>query len=802
MDNLFQDLRFGARMLARNPAFTFVAVMTLALGIGANTAIFSVVNAVVLRPLPYMDPDRLVMIWEDNTKEGVSDYPISAPDFLDFQKQSTTFQEIGAVSPRWNLTLTGSGDAERVHAQYASASLFSTLGVSPVLGRVFLPDEDRQGAEGVVVLSHHLWQTRFGADQKIVGNALTIDGNSFTVAGVMPAGFRFLDEVDLWVPLQFNPMISRGRSLHMLRAVGRLRPGVTIEQAQAEMSGITRQLEQAYPDSNAGLGANLVPLHEQVVGDVRLALMVLLGGVGFILLIACANVASLLLARATARGREAAIRAALGAGRGRLARQFLTESLMLAVTGGTIGLALAVLCVKGLVALSPESIPRHDEIGIDPLVLGFCLVATILTGALFGLVPALIASRPDLHGALKYDSQRAVGGAVGGRLRNILVVAEIALAMVLLIGAGLLINSFSRLIRVDPGFETENVLTMSTLLPRSKYSDAQQRIALGREFIERIEKLPGVIAAGATNRIPLGGENVGSMLTIEGRPVAAGQEPEVEIRIASPNYFRALGVPLLAGRFFDERDDLNAQGFVAIINEVTARRFFSNEDPLGKRIQLGGGSWITIVGVAGAIRHSGLEKEPGPEVFMSYYQRSMTNPFIAVRTASDPRSMIGAIRSQLQILDKDLPLSEIRTIEELVSTSIAQPRFNALLLAGFAALALVLAAVGIYGIISYWVSRRTREIGIRQALGAQRGDVLKLVLGQAVKLVLAGVVIGLVGAFALTRVMSSLLYGVSATDPLTFASVAALLSSVALLASYIPARRATKIDPGVALRYE
>ena len=815
MGTVLQDIRYGMRMLVKKPPFTAVAVIALALGIGANTAIFGVVNAVLLRPLSFKDPERIAVI--QGVKEGNSWTTISYDDFVDFRDRQQSFEQLAAFSAPWTFNLLGAGEPMQVQGQYASANLLSMLGVAPARGRDFLPAEDRPGSqERVVILSHGFWQRQFGANPDLIGRTINLNDQSFTVIGITPPGFKVTDESELWVPLALNPINSRGRLVRYLSVAGRLQPGVTLAGAQAEMSIIARQLEQQYPDMNKGFGVHLIPLHEQIVGKVRPALLVLLGAVGFVLLIACANVANLTLARAVMRRKEIAIRAALGAGRVQLIRQLLTESVLLALLGGFVGLLLATWGVDLLLALGPENIPRREEIGLDAGVLVFTLAVSLLTGLIFGLVPAWQASKADLNVTLKEGGQLQGTSAKHQRLRNALVIAEIALALVLLTGSGLLIKSFARLLDVNPGFDTSNVLALQVTLPSSKYSQEQKRAAFYQQLEERLKALPGVQAVGAVSRLPLfagditsGRSNITSRLVIEGRPAAAGDLPEVDYRVASPSYFQAMNIPLVRGRLFnwqDEPQDRAGLPLVAIINEAMARRFWPGEDPIGKRIKWSGdldqNPWWTIVGVVGNVRHFSLDMEPRPEVYRPYLVNPLTGPIIVVRAASNPENLIALVRNEVRALDGDVPISNISTMPQLVSRSVAPRRFSMLLLTIFSAVALLLAAVGIYGVMAYSVTQRTHEIGIRLALGAQTADVLKLVVGQGMALALMGVGIGVVGAFALTHLMSSLLYGVSTTDPLTFVVVSVLLTSVALLASYIPARKATKVDPMVALRYE
>ncbi|HEX8680185.1 MAG TPA: ABC transporter permease, partial [Chthoniobacterales bacterium] len=704
---------------------------------------------------------------------------------------------------RVNLT-GGTGEPEEIKAQLVSQAFFAALGVQPLLGRSFATDEDRAGNDLVVVLSHELWQNRFGADPAVVGRQTTISGRQRTVIGVMPPGFHFLDtQVKAWLPSALDPAINyREASGRFLRVVARLKPGVSLQQAQAEMNGIARQLEQTHVKYNTGWGVNIVPMHEQVVGEIRPILMVLLAAVAFVLLIACANVANLLLSRAASRQRELALRAALGASRGRLVRQMLTESVLLAVMGGIVGVFLAYWGIRLLVAFGPDNIPRLSEITIDPRVLAFTFGVSLLTGVLFGLIPALQASRPDLNDALKEGSR----GSTGGRsrtLRNIFVVAEVSLALVLLIGAGLMIRSFMRLQSVQTGFQPENVLSMRVQLPRTKYAEPHQKVDFFKQAQQRIAALPGVQAVGAISYLPLTGPAARDGFKIVGQPdPAPGQEPPCEVRVITPTYFQAMGIPLLKGRLLDERDGKEPK--VLLINETFAKRYFPNEDPIGKRIAV---SWSDgeideIVGVVGDIREGALNKDPEPAVYWPHPREPYGGMALVVRASGDAARLGAAVQKEIRALDPDQPIADVRTMEQVIARSIARPRFNMLLLAIFAGVALVLASVGLYGVMKYSATQRTHEVGIRMALGATRGDIMRLVVGNGMLLTLIGIGIGVVASAALTRVMQSFLFGIGATDALTFLAVSALLGTVALIANYIPAHKATRVNPTIALRYE
>ncbi len=769
-------------MLARNPAFTFVAVLTLALGFGDHTALFAVVISFVLRRLPFKTPERLVRV------EEPGDF-FSKPDLADFVEQNQVFDALAATTPLWRFNLIGPNEPQQVQATYASAGFFSILGIQPALGRVYSTADDNAAAHPTVVLSHGLWQRAFGGDAKILGKTISLTTRPFTVAGVMPRDFRYLDDTDLYIPMAFNPLV--GRNVRFFRVLGRLKPGLTVQDAQSAMTLIAARLEKQYPDSNRGVGVRIIPLHRKITGNVEAALLVLLSAVGLMLLIACANVASLLLARATARQREVAIRVALGAGRWRLIRQFLTESALLAMAGGAAGFWVAVWSRDALMALSPPDFPRRAEIGIDAQVLAFTFVLSLVTGLIFGLVPAWQAS-----------STRISAGRFGRQpLRGLLVVSEMALALVLLIGSGLLIRSYEFLLGISPGFNPHNLLTAQLLLPPTQYPTPEHRRVFFNQLEEHIDGVAGVESCGVVSRLPLSGTTLTSVLIVEGHPAAGGVVPQIEYRVASHDYFRAMGIPLLEGRSFT-RDDTSG---VVLLNDAAVRRFFAGEDPIGKRVKTGFGDnvpWQTVVGVVGSVRHFAIDIEPQPEIYRPYLVNPLTSPILVVRTSRDPRTMIAAVRAQIRIVDANLPVSQIDVMDDAVARSLAQRRFAMLLLGLFAGVAMVLAAVGIYGVVSYSVSQRTQEIGIRMALGAQARDVLLLILGQGMRLALAGAGIGLVAAFGATRLMSSLLYGVSPRDPAAFVALSFLLAAVALAACYVPARRATRVDPISALRQD
>ncbi len=801
MEAIIQDVRYGFRMLLKNRSFTLIAIFALALGIGANTAIFSVVNAVLLRPLPYYDPARIMTVLHKELG------PVAPANFFDFREQQSVFESIAAAQ-YWTANLTGRDRPEQINGVQLTADMFHLLGVTPMLGRTFSDGEDQPGNERVIVLSHRLWQRRFGGDSGLINQQITLDGQSYTIIGVMPKEFQFAPfwatRAEMWSPLNLAPRTG-DRGGQSLRIFARLKEGVTREQAQAEMEAIGQRLEQRYPDSNAGLKVFVDPLHEVVVGKTRPALLILLGAVCFVLLIACANVANLMMARATARQKEIAVKTALGASRSRIVRQLLTESVMLATAGGVAGLFLASWGISGLLALSPANLPRAQTISLDGYVLCFTLAISVLTGLVFGLVPALQASKLNLNESLKEGGRSSTEGRRRNRVRRLLVVSEIALALVLLVGGGLMIRSFLRLQSVDSGFNPRNVLTMIVSLAGSEHSTGPKRAAFFNQLIERVESLPGVESASAINHLPLAGDLWGLGFRIEGRPAPLpGEGPVGVYRIVRPNYFKTMGATLVAGRDFTERDNETADGTV-IINEAMARRYWPDEDPIGKRIDLSGEESRPreIVAIIKDVKQGDWAAKPRPEMYLPHLQTTSPRYLtLVVRTGSEPLKLATAVQSEVWAIDKNLPVSEIMSFEQAISASIAQQRFNMLLLGIFAAVALLLAVVGIYGVMSYSVTQRTHEIGIRMALGARASDVLKMIVGQGMTLVAIGIGVGLVGAFLLTRLMESLLFGVSVTDPLTFIAISTILAGVALGACFVPARRATKVDPMIALRYE
>ena len=808
MQTLLQDLRYAFRLLAKSPGFTAIAVLTLALGIGANSAIFSVVNGVLLRPLAFRDPARLVIVAEKSPFPTIS---TSYQNFVDWHDQSRSFESMEATRGT-GLSLTGAGEPELLLARMATAGLFPLLGVEAHIGRTFLPEEDRAGGTPVALLSYGLWQRRFGGSREIIGKPITLSSQPYTVVGVLPAGFQILQPADVFVP--FKPWavtLPDDRNWHPgIIAVARLKPGVTREQARAEMVGITKRLEQQYPDYNTGTSADVVGLQEQMVQNIRPALILLLGAVSLVLLIACVNVANLLLARAASRGREVAIRTAIGAGRTRVIRQLLTESVLLSLGGGLLGLFLAWASLGPLLKISAGSVPQVIPIELDRSVLFFTFLVSLITGLVFGIVPALRTAGLDLRGTLNENTRGSTSGPGHHRLRGVLVASEMALAVLLLVGSGLLLRSFSRLQDVPPGFQSDHLLVADIPLSQTAYAKPEQRYQFFDRLVERAKVLPGVRSAGAASFLPVSGGGSIIHFNITGHPpktphdyVAAGY------RTVTPNYLETLGVPLLQGRLLAPADNERAPA-VVVINATMAKTHFAGENPLGKRIQLGATPdkdvpTMEIVGVVGDVR-PGLGVDPQTEMYLPYRQADLVLPVfqlsLVLRTAADPQLQTSALRSALTEIDPNQPLVNVRTMEDNIATTVAQPRFRTWLIGIFAAVALVLAAVGVYGVMSYTVTQRTSEIGIRVTLGAQPEDVFKIVVGEGLRLALAGVGVGIVAALAMTRVLQSFLFGISAYDPITFFAVALLLTIVAVAASFFPARRATLVDPMVALRYE
>ncbi|HEY0763620.1 MAG TPA: ABC transporter permease [Pyrinomonadaceae bacterium] len=808
METIFTDVRFGVRGLLKRPAATLIALVTLALGIGVNTAIFSAVDSVLLRPLPFKDPEQLVSIWEQTLRMGIVRNEVAPANFGDLRTQNQSFEAIGAYGPQ-DINLTGDGEPERISAQLVSANVFSILGVQPALGRTFLTNEDQPGQHRVVVLSDALWQRRFNQDPEIVNRNITLNGEAFTVVGVMPRGFFFPErEVELWVPWAMEPEQASGRGDHYLRLIARLRTGATVERANHDLESIAGRLEAEYPRTNEGLNFTSNALHKDYVGDLRLPILILFGAVGLVLLIACANVANLLLAQATTRRKEIAIRIALGARRWTIVRQLLIESLLLAGAGGLLGTLGAFWGVVALAKFLPESLSKLQGVTVDARVFVFTLGVSALTAIVFGGVPALLASRTS-PGATLSDVARDVSGGTSGRLvRRVLVVSEVALAVVLLVGAGLLIRSFQRLRQVDIGFATENRLTMKMVLPMPKYAKPDSRRAFYDQMLQRVEALPGVEAAGMITVLPLSFNGMNFSFSVEGRSSPSDvQLPFALYRVVSPGYFRAMGITLQRGRFFDGHDASDSQP-VLLINQRLAEQYCPNEDPIGTRLKIGPvdspNQWLTVVGIVNNVRQTGLYEQKH-EIYVPYAQERrafMAPRDLVVSTKGDAASVVGAVRQAVWTVDKDQPVSNVRTMDQVVAAAISKERFQSLLLGLFAALALLLACVGLYGVISYAVVQRTHEIGVRMALGAKPVDVLRLVIRQGLGLTIIGLVVGVAVGSVVTRVLSDMLYGVGTRDPLTFVGAPLLLLIVALLACYIPARRATRIDPLVALRYE
>ena len=809
MERLIQDLRYAFRTLAKNPGFTFLVVIALSLGIGATTAIFSVVNAILLRSLPYNEPERMVLPVSTNAAREITRGGVSYADYLDWRNETSIFEHV-AVYQGQNADLTDGGEPQRVSVGVVSEDYFAVMKAPPVLGRTFSAEEQQTSEARAVVLSYGLWQSRFGGDPAISDRTIMLNGRPYPVIGVMPKDSQFPGTHDLWAALGVGANAGPDhlrRDNMVYRSVARLKDGVSVEQARAVVGAIARRVELEHPESMQGWGASVIPVHEFVVGPtLRRALLVLFGAVGFVLLIACVNVANLSLARAARREREIAIRIALGAGRLRLIRQLLTESVLLALVSGAVGFLLALWGVDLLTALAPDSVPRLDEVSADSRVLLFVLVVSLLTALAFGLVPAMQASKTDLNEALKEGGRSSTGGLRGSRIRGVLVVSEVALSLMLLVGAGLMVKSFLKLQQVDPGLNTDNVLTLQLYAPGARYAEPANIADFYRQIVERVKNVPGVESVSASSTLPLGGGGfyLGRVFLAEGRAEPpAGRDHPAQWNVITPAHFNTLDIRILKGRAFDERDTATSTP-VTIINESLAREIFPGEEPLGKRIR----SWRDenalreIVGITEDVRYFGRDDELRGLVYVPHTQNSWRSMVLAVRTTGDPAGFTAAVRGAISSFDKDLAVSRVQTMTQVLDDSMAGPRFNMMLLAVFAGVAMVLAAVGIYGILSYAVAQRTHEIGVRMALGAQATDVLKLVVGHGLKLTLVGVALGLGAAFAVTRVMESLLFEVSATDPVTFTAIALLLVGVALVASFIPARRATRVDPIIALRYE
>jgi putative ABC transport system permease protein len=808
MENLLQDLRYAFRLLLKTPSFTAIAILTLALGIGANTAIFSVVNAVLLRPLAFRDSSKIMLVPE---KSEFPDVSVSYQNYLDWHDQSHSFESLEATRAT-TITLTGAGEPERLDARMVTSGMFSLLGVDAAIGRTFRADEDRAGGAPAVLLSYGLWQRRFGGSHDVIGKSVDLDSSPYNIVGVLPRGFEFLKAADVYLPLTpWARTLPDDRNWHPgIFALGRLRPGVSRAQARTEMLAVTKRLELQYPIYNTGTSADVVPLHEQIVKNVRPALILLLGAVSFVLLIACANVANLLLARAAARGREVAIRTSMGAGRSRLVRQLLTESVLLSLAGGLLGLLLAWASLGPLLKISAGTVPQIFTVGLDSSVLVFTILVSVMTGLIFGLAPALRTTRLDLRETLNEGSRGSTAGPGQHRLRGSLISMEIALAMLLLVGAGLLLRSFSRVQDVTTGFQPDHLLVADLPLSQTAYAKSEQRYGFYNRLIERVTALPGVLSAGAASTLPVSGTGGLIHFNIYGRPpktphdyIAAGY------RAVTSGYFQTLSVPLLQGRLFTLADKEESPP-VVVINATMAHTYFAGENPLGKRMQIGATPeaevpWMEIVGVVGDVTQ-GLGLDPKAEMYLPFRQADQLLPVfqlsIVLRTAGDPHQQASALRSALAEIDPNQPLVKVRTMEDNMAATVAQPRFRTWLIGIFAALALLLAAVGIYGVMSYSVTQRTSEIGIRVTLGAQPFDVFRIVVGEGLRFALIGVAVGLAGGLVLARLLGSFLYGVSASDPLTFSGVALLLIAVSAAASFFPARRATRVDPIVALRYE
>jgi putative ABC transport system permease protein len=811
MDALLRDIRYTLRMCVRTPGFTAVAVLALALGIGANTAIFTIVNAVLLEPLPFRDPSRLVVLWETTSRRPGRPNVLGPANFARWQDRATAFETMAPIYD-YRVNLTGSGEPEELIAQNVTADFFPTLGVTPIAGRAFAPDEGAEGRDALVILSYGLWQRRFAGDPLVVGRTIYLDGRPITVIGVMPADMRLFvrrgslsgKAPDLWRPFAFGEQHRQARGRYM-SAIARLKPGVGVEEAQAQLSTIASALQVERPQFNTGWGALVLPMHRELSGDIRPALLVLSGAVGFVLLIACANVANLLLARGATRQREIAIRTALGAARHRVIRQLLTESLVLCVLGGALGLLVAQWSLDVLLAISPVDLADLGEVHLSLPVLAFTAVVSIATAIVCGLAPAFEGSRADMQEALK-DGARQVGAGVRHRrIRQAFVVAEVALAVVLLVGAGLMLKSFGTLSRVNPGFDGQRVLTARLTVPLARYSTDERRIAFFSALVSRLATIPGVESAGAISFLPLAGSGAATGFTIVGQPPPApGQEPVADVRVADNGYFDSLRISVVTGRLFTERE-MHEKSNVVVVNEALAKRYFPNGDAIGKSLVINMTAPnvpTEIIGIVGDVKYADFATEVRPMTYWPHPQLAYGAMTLTLRTASDPSAFAPLIEREVRALDKDQPISDVRTMDQWVARTLSQARFSSTLLTTFAALALVLAAIGIYGVMSYAVSQRTSEIGIRLALGAESRDILAMIVGNAVRLAAAGLTIGVVLALALSRTLSSLLYETAGTDPLTFAAVVGVLGAVALAASYFPARRAARIPPVEALRYQ
>ena len=807
MDNLLSDVRYAVRNLIKRPGFTLIAVLTLALGIGANSAIFSAVNALLLKPLKFPELDRVVTVWDENPARGTEHNECTVANYLDWKAQNQTFTHMG-LSRWWSANLSGDSESpERIQGFLVTSSFFEVLGTKPLMGRTLLEEENQPGKDAVAVIGYSLWQRRFGADPNIINKQINVNNITRTVVGVMPERFNYPKGSEIYAPIAITPELARSRDSHSYYVIGRLKPGVTNESAQADLDTIAARLEKQYPESNTGWGPNVIPIVADTVRQYNTALWVMMGAVGFVLLIACANVANLMLARATGRQKELALRAALGASRWRIVRQLLTESLIVALVGGALGVLVAIWSIDLLRASNPGEASRFaagwDQLGINPLVLLFTLGLSVLSGLLFGLAPALQVSRPNLNNALKEGGRQGTGGA--NRLRSSFVVAEIALSLILLVGAGLLVRSFMSLLKINPGFNPENVMTMMLVLPSAKYREDPQRAAFFKELVQKAQTVPGVQSAAIVNYIPLGGANSSDAYLVEGQPEPQpGQENIGRYRVCSPEYFKTMGISVLKGRGFTTDDKPGATP-VVIINEALAKAHWPNGDAVGKRIRFYGpierAPWMQVVGIVQDVKHE-LNIPVTPDFFLPHEQDPWNAMVLVARTTVDPASTAGAIRQQDWSIDKDQPVFEVKTMEEVRSISVSLYSISSAMLGIFAGVALLLASIGIYGVMAFAVTQRTQEIGIRMALGARNSDVLRLVIKHGMLLAIVGVGIGLAGAWGLTRFLGGLLVGVSSTDLLTFGLVTFCLLFAALLACYLPARRATKVDPLVALRYE
>jgi len=806
---LINDIRYAARILKRSPGFTITAVLTLALGVGANTAIFSVVNATLLRPLPFPHPERIVAIQNQYKAVGLDSASASVPDYIDYRKQRQLFSEVAAINTD-NFNLTGIDRPERLQCGEATSGLFAVLGVQPILGRVFTYDEDQPGKNQVVLLTSGLWKRRFGGDPGVIGRTIHLNDKPYTVVGIVPPILQWFAPVDAWIPTGFTPadMAPSSRGNEYLFVLARLQPDVSVERARAGMATFGRSLAQAFPDNfppSSGWAIRVDSLNELLVSDVRNGLIVLLAAVGFVLLIACANVANLLLARASGRMRELSIRAALGAAKWRIGRQLLTESVMLGLLGGAAGVLFGSWGVSLLVKSGPQQLPRLDEVTIDGRVLAFTFAVAILTGILFGLAPVVQLATSNLHDLLKQGGRGAAGSLRRHRTRSALVIVEVALSLVLLVAAGLLLRSFASLQKVDPGFRAQNVLTFGLSLPPAQYSTQARTSGLFHAVLDRVDALPGVTAAGAVNSLPFSGDNSSGSFLIEGHAVpAGGTAPHADQRIVSPGYFRAMGIPLLRGRLLSDADRQGSP-LAVVIDDALAQEYWKGKDPLGQHLRRAsdGAPWATVAGIVGHVQHNALDSKLRKATFYgSYLQQPTQSLQFVVHTAGDPMLLANAVQREIASLDQDLPIFDVKTMDQRVAASLANRRFAAWLLAVFSFIAMLLAAVGLYGVMTQSVLQRSREIGVRMALGAQSGDVLHMILRQGAILAAAGLVAGTLGALVLTSLMKSLLFAVSPADPLTFALVAALLLAVALVATWLPARRATRLDPVNTLRYE